>query len=62
MINGEGWLQDGIQAELTILTIEGWRHGEPYSLPVLSPNLKSDRAIAFYPTTCFFEGTSWSEE
>lgn len=62
MINGEGWLQDGIQAAITILTIEGWRHGEPYSLPVPpSPNLKSDRAIAFYPTTCFFEGTSWSE-
>ncbi|MDO5036498.1 MAG: DUF1343 domain-containing protein [Porphyromonas sp.] len=62
MINGEGWLVDGIKVDLTVTTVEGWRHGDPYSLPIApSPNLKSDRAIAMYPTTCFFEGTSWSE-
>ncbi len=62
MINGEKWLRDGLQANLSILPVEGWRHGEPYSLPVPpSPNLRSDRAIALYPTLCYIEGTSWSE-
>ena len=62
MMSGEGWLSNGIKAEVSVIRIIGWKHGEPYSLPVApSPNLKSDRAILLYPTICFFEATSWSE-
>lgn len=62
MINGEGWLGKGLTADLTVVTLKGWRHGDPYSLPVRpSPNLRSDRALLLYPTLCFVEGTSWSE-
>ncbi|MDN4754285.1 DUF1343 domain-containing protein [Porphyromonadaceae bacterium W3.11] len=62
MINGEGWLARGLKAELTVITVKGWRHGDPYSLVVSpSPNLRSDRAILLYPTICYFEASSWSE-
>jgi len=62
MINGEGWLGEGLTADLTVVTLLGWKHGEPYSLPVRpSPNLRSDRALLLYPTLCFIEGTCWSE-
>ena len=62
MINGEGWLGEGLTADLTVVTLLGWRHGDPYSLPVRpSPNLRSDRALLLYPTLCFIEGTCWSE-
>lgn len=62
MINGEGWLKNGVKATLSVITIKGWKHGEPYSLPVPpSPNLRSDTAIARYPTLCYIEATSWSE-
>lgn len=62
MINGEGWLKGGIRADLSVITVTGWEHGDPYSLPIPpSPNLRSDRAIALYPTICYFEAASWSE-
>ena len=62
MINGEGWLGEGLTADLTVVTLLGWKHGNPYSLPVRpSPNLRSDRALLLYPTLCFIEGTCWSE-
>ena len=62
MINGEGWLGEGLTADLTVVTLLGWKHGDPYSLPVRpSPNLRSDRALLLYPTLCFIEGTCWSE-
>ena len=61
MINGESWLQGGIQCKLTVIPMEGWQHGQPYSLPVKpSPNLPNDQAIALYPSLCPFEGTSVS--
>lgn len=61
MINGEGWLGNNLQCPLKVITIEDWKHGQPYSLPVKpSPNLPNDQAIAFYPSLCPFEGTSIS--
>lgn len=61
MINGEGWLGNNLQCPLKVFTIEGWKHGQPYSLPVKpSPNLPNDQAIALYPSLCPFEGTSVS--
>lgn len=61
MINGEGWLGNNLQCPLKVITIEDWKHGQPYSLPVEpSPNLPNDQAIALYPSLCPFEGTSVS--
>lgn len=62
MINGEGWLNDGVQSELTVVSCSNYTHKDSYSLPVKpSPNLPDDRAIQCYPSTCFFEGTVISE-
>lgn len=61
MINGEGWLGKGVECRLQVIPVKGWKHGQPYSLPVRpSPNLPNDHAIAFYPSLCPFEGTSVS--
>ena len=61
MINGEGWLGKGLHCQLEVIPAEGWRHGQPYSLPVKpSPNLPNDQAIALYASLCPFEGTSVS--
>lgn len=61
MINGEGWLGNNLQCPLKVITIEDWKHGQPYSLPVKpSPNLPNDQAIALYHSLCPFEGTSVS--
>ena len=62
MINGEAWLSNGIQCELSIIPCVNYTHNDRYSLPVKpSPNLPDYRAIACYPSTCFFEGTVISE-
>ncbi|WP_154856331.1 exo-beta-N-acetylmuramidase NamZ family protein [Cyclobacterium xiamenense] len=61
MINGEGWLKGGINAEIDIITIKNWQHSDAYSLPVKpSPNLPNDLSIRLYPSLCFFEGTDIS--
>ena len=61
MINGEGWLSNGKKCALTVIPVEGWKHGQPYSLPVKpSPNLPNDQSIRLYPSLCFFEGTNIS--
>lgn len=62
MINGEGWLKNGITCELQVLPCGQYFHGKSYSMPVSpSPNLANDHAIRMYPSTCFFEGTVLSE-
>ncbi|MDR1877496.1 MAG: DUF1343 domain-containing protein [Flavobacteriaceae bacterium] len=62
MINGEKWLKNGLQCELSIIPLKNYTHSKKYSLPIPpSPNLKTDHAINLYPSTCFFEGTNVSE-
>src|SRR5690554_4777220 len=62
MINGEGWLENKIQCELTVIPMENYDHKKEYSLPIKpSPNLPNDKAINLYPSLCFFEGTLLSE-
>lgn len=59
MVNGEKWLKDGIQADLTIIEMENYDHSRKYDLPVKpSPNLPNAQAINLYPSLCFFEGTN----
>lgn len=61
MINGEGWLNGGIKCNLTVVPILNYSHKSTYSLPVPpSPNLRSDLAIALYPSLCLFEATTVS--
>lgn len=61
MINGEGWLAGKRTCPLTIIPMEGWTHGQPYSLPIKpSPNLPNDQSIALYASLCPFEGTAIS--
>ena len=61
MVNGEGWLANGIKCDLTVMPLKKWKHADGYSLPIKpSPNLPNDHAILMYPSTCLFEGTSLS--
>ena len=58
MINGEGWLKDGIKCDITIIPCKNYDHKSRYELPVApSPNLPNNIAIQSYPSLCFFEGT-----
>lgn len=58
MINGQKWLDSGIQCELKIIRNLNYTHDSTYSLPVKpSPNLPNDLSIALYPSLCLFEGT-----
>ncbi len=61
MINGEGWLRNGLQCDLQIIKILHYTHQTPYTLPVKpSPNLPNSKAVNLYPSLCFFEGTDIS--
>ena len=47
---------------LTIITCKNYDHKTKYNLPVNpSPNLRTMAGIYLYPSTCFFEGTIFSE-
>ncbi len=61
MINGEKWLNNGIQCAITIIKCENYTKQTEYSLPIKpSPNLPNDVSINLYPSLCFFEGTTVS--
>ncbi len=61
MINGEKWLKNGIQCNLTVIPCLNYKREMFYSLPVKpSPNLPNDQAINLYASLCFFEGTNVS--
>jgi len=61
MINNEGWLKSRVTCNLQVVTMQNWRHGDPYWLPVKpSPNLPNDQAIRLFPSLCFFEATEFS--
>ena len=62
MINGERWMSNKVNAcLLTVIPLSGWKHGEPYSLPVKpSPNLPNDQSIQLYASLCPFEATDIS--
>ena len=58
MINGEGWLNDKVKCQISIIKVANYDHDMPYELPVKpSPNLNTQQSILLYPTTCIFEGT-----
>jgi uncharacterized protein YbbC (DUF1343 family) len=58
MINGEGWLKDGVKCDLKIITLEGYTHNDLFELPVKpSPNLPNMASVYLYPSLGLFEGT-----
>jgi len=58
MINGEKWLKNGIQCDLTVIPLKNYTHNSEYSLAIRpSPNLPNDTSINLYPSLGFFEGT-----
>jgi uncharacterized protein YbbC (DUF1343 family)/endonuclease/exonuclease/phosphatase family metal-dependent hydrolase len=62
MINGEKWLKNGIKCKLTVIPLDGYRHGDSYQLTVPpSPNLGSLQAIKLYPSLCWFGATAISD-
>ena len=61
MINGEEWLKNGVQCQLTVVPCLNYNRQMSYSLPVRpSPNLPNDQSINLYASLCFFEGTNVS--
>jgi uncharacterized protein YbbC (DUF1343 family) len=59
MINGEQWIAQ--PCALQVILIRNYDHQTPYDLPVApSPNLRTANAVAWYPSLCFFEGTTVS--
>jgi len=67
MYNNEGWLKNGIKANLTVVKMEGWKRTMWYDQTGLkiwtkpSPNLPTLESCVVYPGTCFFEGVNISE-
>ena len=61
MVNGERWLENGIQCNLKVIPCSGYNHSSRYQLPVKpSPNLPVMESVYLYPSLCLFEGTSIS--
>jgi uncharacterized protein YbbC (DUF1343 family) len=61
MLNGEGWLKDGVKCDLTVIKCKNYDHQTLYVLPVKpSPNLPNQNSVYLYPSICFFEGTNLS--
>lgn len=58
MVNGEGWLKNGITCDITVIPIHNYQRNAIYELPVRpSPNLPNWESVYLYPTLCFFEGS-----
>jgi uncharacterized protein YbbC (DUF1343 family) len=61
MVNGEGWLKNGIKCDLIVIKCKNYTHKFFYELPVKpSPNLPNQTSVYLYPSICFFEGTNIS--
>ena len=61
MINGEGWLANGIKCNLKVIQVSHYQHHDVVHITIPpSPNLPNDQAIRLYPSLCLFEGTNVS--
>lgn len=58
MVNGEAWMKQGVQCELTVIPCLKYTREWSENLAVRpSPNLPNHRSVLLYPSLCFFEGT-----
>ena len=61
MVNEEGWLKNGVKADLQAIPVKNYTHKTRYNLPLKpSPNLPNMRAIYLYPSLGPFEATQMS--
>jgi uncharacterized protein YbbC (DUF1343 family) len=61
MLVGEKWLKSKNKLDIAIIKCKNYDHNSFVSLKTPpSPNLKSDNAIALYPSLCLFEGADIS--
>jgi len=61
MINGEKWMKDGVQCDLTVIPLQNYNNYSIYNLPLRpSPNLPNDKSINLYASLCLFEETNVS--
>lgn len=61
MVNGEKWLENGKQCDVTIIPVKGYDHKMMYELPVIpSPSLPNALSVRLYLSLCLFEGTDIS--
>jgi uncharacterized protein YbbC (DUF1343 family) len=59
MLNGEGWLDGNLKADITVIPLKNYTHNTDYHLPIRpSPNLPNDKSINLYPSLGLFEGTN----
>ena len=66
MFNEQGWLKDGVKADLVIIPMKGWHRRMWYDKTGLtfinpSPNMPDLETAAIYPGLCLMEGTNISE-
>lgn len=66
MFNGQRWLAQGVQAELAVVPMQGWRRGLWFDQTGLtfikpSPNIPDVETATVYPGLCLFEGANISE-
>lgn len=66
MINWEGWLPNGLRADLKVVPIENWHRSMSWSETGLvwvkpSPAIPTSQTTVIYPAICFVEATNVSE-
>ncbi len=66
MFNQQGWLRNGVRADLVVVPMKGWRRRMWYDQTGLifikpSPNIPDLQTAAVYPGLCLLEGTNVSE-
>ena len=66
MINGEGWLKNGIRAQLTVIPMKNWKRRMWFDETGLkfrktSPNMPDLETATLYPGLCLIEATNVSE-
>jgi len=61
MINGEGWLENNLKANLEVIKIKNYNHKLKYEPNIRpSPNLPNIQSIYLYPSLAFLEKTEVS--
>ncbi|MCY7352192.1 MAG: DUF1343 domain-containing protein [Cytophagaceae bacterium] len=58
MINGQGWLKNGVKCTLSVVKCTDYTHQTPYA-PLVgpSPNVPNLQSILLYPSICLLEPT-----
>lgn len=61
MVNGEGWLKNGLRCRLKLILMKKWHHSMQWEETGLkwtkpSPNIPDVKTAMWYPYVCWFEG------